>query len=57
VSHQRYPGLYGAFMNPHFLSGNGRTIYFVMSQWDVYSVFWMKASLSIRRSTDSVSAG
>jgi hypothetical protein len=54
ATHQRYPGLYGAFMNPHFLSDNGHTIYFVMSQWTVYSVFWMKASLSIRRSTDSV---
>jgi hypothetical protein len=45
ATHQRYPGLYGAFMNPYFLSDNGHTIYFVMSQWTVYSVFWMKASL------------
>jgi hypothetical protein len=45
ATQQRYPGLYGAFMNPHFLSNNGHTTYFVMSQWNVYSVFWMKASL------------
>ncbi len=41
----RFPGLYGAFMNPHFVTDKGRTIYFVMSQWTPYSVFWMKATL------------
>lgn len=45
VSQDRFPGLYGAFMNPHFLAAGGHTIYFVMSQWGPYSVFWMKASL------------
>jgi len=45
VDQQQFPGLYGAFMNPHFLSDGGRTIYFVMSQWDPYCVFWMRASL------------
>jgi hypothetical protein len=49
VTHQRYPGLYGAFMNPQFLSDNGHTIYFVMSQWGPYSVFWMRASLAEKR--------
>ncbi len=46
VDQQQFPGLYGAFMNPHFLSDGGHTIYFVMSQWDPYCVFWMRASLS-----------
>jgi len=41
----KFPGLYGAFMNPHFLSDGGHTIYFVMSQWGPYCVFWMRASL------------
>jgi hypothetical protein len=45
AANSRFPGLYGAFMNPHFLADHGRTIYFVMSQWGPYSVFWMRATL------------
>jgi hypothetical protein len=45
VPHQKYPGLYGAFMNPAFLADGGRVVYFTMSQWAPYSVFWMRASL------------
>lgn len=45
ASQARFPGLYGAFMNPHFVTDAGRTIYFVMSQWNPYAVFWMKATL------------
>jgi hypothetical protein len=48
ASHDQYPGLYGAFMNPAFLADGGRTIYFVMSQWNPYSVFWMRATLAPR---------
>ena len=46
ATQQRFPQLYGAFMNPHFLANNGHTIYFVMSLWLPYSVFWVKATLS-----------
>jgi hypothetical protein len=46
VSHNQFPGLYGAFMHPHFLAEGGHTIYFVMSQWGPYSVFWMRATLA-----------
>lgn len=49
ADHGRFPGLYGAFMNEHFLSDGGHTIYFVMSQWDPYCVFWMRASLDAKR--------
>ncbi len=45
VSHTRFPGLYGAFMNPRFLSNGGKDVYFVMSEWGPYSVFWMRAGL------------
>ena len=45
VDNAAFPGLYGAFMNPHFLTNNGRTLYFVMSEWGPYSVFWMRATL------------
>lgn len=49
VGHDRFSGLYGAFMSSHFLAHNGHTVYFVMSQWGPYAVFWMRASL--RRAT------
>ncbi len=42
----QFPGLYGAFMEHHFLTDNGHTVYFVMSQWNPYAVFWMKATLT-----------
>jgi hypothetical protein len=41
-----YPGLYGAFMNPRFLTHKGRTIYFVMTQSGPYRVYWMRVSLT-----------
>ncbi len=49
VSHARFPGLYGAFMNSHFLAQNGKELYFVMSEWGPYSVFWMRADLEPRK--------
>jgi hypothetical protein len=46
ATQQKFPQLYGAFMNPHFLTNKGHTIYFVMSLWLPYSVFWVKANLN-----------
>lgn len=40
-----FPGLYGPYMNPRFVEDDGRTIYFMISRWDPYNVFWMKATL------------
>ncbi|MFC5649933.1 DUF4185 domain-containing protein [Paenibacillus solisilvae] len=40
-----YPGLYGPFMNTRYLEEDGKTIYFGLSLWDPYNVFWFKASL------------
>jgi hypothetical protein len=48
VPHSQYPGEYGAFMEPHFLGNGGRDVYFVMSQWGPYAVFWMRATLTPR---------
>jgi len=45
VSNTEYPGLYGPYMNPKYMEDDGRTIYFTLSLWDPYNVFWMKASL------------
>ncbi|MGG6314480.1 DUF4185 domain-containing protein [Paenibacillus macerans] len=40
-----YPGLYAPFMNERYLADDGRTIYFALSLWDPYNVFWFKATL------------
>lgn len=45
ATQSQFPGLYGAFMNSHFVSNQGRTVYFVMSQWGPYAVFWVRATL------------
>jgi len=45
VSHQSYPGLYGAYLHPWLIENDGETIYFTMSQWGPYAVFLMKARL------------
>jgi len=39
------PGLYAPFMNERYTGDNGKTIYFTLSLWDPYNVFWFKASL------------
>ncbi|HZG77017.1 MAG TPA: DUF4185 domain-containing protein [Paenibacillus sp.] len=41
----RYPGLYGPYMNPRYTANDGRTIYFALSLWDPYNVFWFRADL------------
>lgn len=40
-----YPGLYAPYMNDRFIGDKGKTIYFTLSLWDPYNVFWFKASL------------
>lgn len=41
----QYPALYGAYMHPKYVANGGQTIYFAMSQFGPYNVFWMKADL------------
>jgi len=45
-----FPGLYGPFMNPRFVENDGKTIYFTISRWLPYNVYWMKANLVTRSS-------
>ncbi|MCA1572903.1 MAG: DUF4185 domain-containing protein [Chloroflexi bacterium] len=40
-----HPGLYGPFMNPRYVEDDGKTIYFSLSRWDPYQVYWMKVTL------------
>lgn len=49
-----YPGLYGPFMNPRYVEERGRIIYFTISRWGPYNVYWMSAELVKRE--DKVSA-
>jgi hypothetical protein len=45
VKAAEHPGLYAPFMNDKFIGDEGKTIYFTLSLWDPYNVFWFKASL------------
>lgn len=40
-----YPGLYGPFMDPRYLGNDGEYVYFDLSRWGPYNVFWMRAKL------------
>lgn len=40
-----YPGLYSPYLNPRYVSDDGRTIYFTLSLWGPYNVFWFSADL------------
>lgn len=42
------PGLYAPFMAPQYTTDGGRTIYFTLSVWDPYNVYWYKADLARR---------
>lgn len=46
VSSRSYPALYGAFLHPWCVENDGQSIYFTMSQWGPYAVFWMRAELA-----------
>lgn len=40
-----YPGLYSPYLNPRYVGDGGWTIYFTLSQWGPYNVFWFSARL------------
>jgi hypothetical protein len=48
VSAEQAPGLYSPYMSSTYVADGGRTIYFTLSLWDPYNVFWYKADL-VRR--------
>lgn len=45
LSRGDYPGLYSPYMHPRYVSDDGRTIYFTLSLWGPYNVFWFSAEL------------
>lgn len=42
------PGLYAPYLAPQYTADGGRTIYFTLSVWDPYNVYWYRAEL-VRR--------
>lgn len=40
------PGLYGPYTHPRYTSEDGRTVYFTMSLWGPYNVFWYQLDLT-----------
>jgi hypothetical protein len=42
---RRVPGPYAPFMLPKDATNRGRTIYFTLSKWGLYNVFWYRADL------------
>ena len=45
ASAAQFPRLYAPFMKPGVDQGGGETIYYMMSQFGAYNVFWMKTTL------------
>lgn len=45
VSGKEYPGLYSPYIHPRYVSDDGQTIYFTLSLWGPYNVFWFSADL------------
>ncbi|WP_155368374.1 DUF4185 domain-containing protein [Catellatospora vulcania] len=48
VSAADVPGLYSPYMLPRYTADGGATIYFTLSVWDPYNVFWYRADLVSR---------
>lgn len=45
VSAIDYPGLYSPYMNPRYVGEGGRRVYFALSLWGPYNVFWFSVDL------------
>ncbi len=45
LTQQSDPGLYGPFMNPRYVEKGGETVYFALSRWGPYNVYWMRMRL------------
>lgn len=45
ISVDEYHGLYSPYMHPKYVSADGRTVYFTMSLWGPYNVYWFSMEL------------
>jgi hypothetical protein len=41
----QYPKLYAPYMHSKYVENNGETVYFTLSRWDPYNVYWNKMKL------------
>jgi hypothetical protein len=49
VDRAEYPGLYSPYLNPRYVEDGGKRIYFTLSLWGPYNVFWFSADLEKTR--------
>ncbi|MGZ0152946.1 DUF4185 domain-containing protein [Kribbella sp. WER1] len=45
VTQEDLPSVYSPYLHPRYVANGGRTIYFSISQWGPYNVFWYRADL------------
>lgn len=45
LTQEQCPGLYGPYTDPRYVSHDGTRIYFTLSIWDPYNVFWYSMDL------------
>lgn len=45
LTQEQCPGLYGPYTDPRYVSRDGTRIYFTLSIWDPYNVFWYSMDL------------
>ena len=45
ATQEQVPGLYAPFMKRGYTADHGRTVFFALSQWDPYNVYWYRADL------------
>lgn len=45
ASQAEYPGLYSPYLDPRYVRDGGRTVFFSMSLWGPYNVFWFSMDL------------
>ncbi|MFC9561257.1 DUF4185 domain-containing protein [Agromyces sp. NPDC056965] len=46
ITQDELPGLYAPYLAPRFMSDDGRTMYFTLSEWGPYNVFWYRLDLA-----------
>ena len=51
LTQEELPGLYAPVMHPRYVSEDGRTIWFGLSEWLPYNVFWLQADLVLEDET------
>lgn len=49
LNRDEYHGLYSPYLSPRYVSADGRTIYFTLSLWGPYNVYWFSAALEKAR--------